>query len=291
MDEFMSYYNLAIEKAYNVFPDVISSILANAIQYILLALLTSGVVVYKIIFKRQLGLVGASYLDKWTLYFGNVVRINNDTRVTAFEELPDQQYIYGDIESTLIVSEVFNSAFHKKPKYSRFFNGADKLENIVISVGGPKWNRITETLIGELGSPVQYEEGIKATILTENDVKNEFAYKEEKKGKCLHVNDVGVILVGKREALREKNGTNATSVCVVTGYSVYGVRLAAEYLKKLCAVKSEFKKIAKNKKLCILVVGRVEVNNSGEVTNWNFDDLKFIYDKGFLPPDLYTYSK
>lgn len=239
--------------------------------------------------RPQLQFLDASYNDDWTLYFGNVLR--NDSRTIAFNQLPGQDYIYGDIESTLIVSEIFNSAFKKNPTYSRFFNGADKLENIVISVGGPKWNRITETLIGELGSPVKYEEGKKAAILTENHGEKELAYKEEKKGKCLHVNDVGVILVGKSEALREKNGTNAKSVCVVTGYSVYGVRLAAEYLKKLCAVKSEFKKISKNKKLCILVIGRVEVNNNGEVTNWNFDNLKFIYAKGFVSPDLYTYEK
>ena len=59
-------------------------------------------------------------------------------------------------------------------------------------------------MIGELGAPVRYKEGEKATFLTENGVETQFKYKEEKKGNSLHVNDVGVILIGKSKALREK---------------------------------------------------------------------------------------
>jgi hypothetical protein len=131
-------------------------------------------------FQPQLQLIGADPNDKWTVYFGNIPLVDLKKRVVAAEESASKQYIYGDIESTLLVSEIFCSWFDAAPKYSRFFPDPDKLENVVISVGGPKWNRITEFLIGALGSPVYFKDGTdnKGVFLKIKGFENKIEYKE-----------------------------------------------------------------------------------------------------------------
>lgn len=239
--------------------------------------------------KPQLRIIDASYSDSCTLYFGNVIRIKDDNRVTAFQELADQKQIYGDIESTLMVSELFCSAFKSPPTYSRFFNGADKLVNIVISVGGPKWNKITETLIGALGSPVSYKEGSMATFITRNKVQKEFGYLAKKINSKTHITDVGIILIGKSDALQKDKRIKAKSVCVVTGYSVYGVRLAVDYLKKIIEDKAQLKLMAKHSKICIAIHGQIQIGDNGEVVNTQDDKVEWFYENEFLAPWLYSY--
>lgn len=239
--------------------------------------------------KPQLRIINASYTDNCTVYFGNVIRIKDDNRVTAYQELADQKQIYGDIESTLMVSELFCSAFKSPPTYSRFFNGADKLVNVVISVGGPKWNRITETLIGALGSPVSYKEGSMATFITRNKVQKEFGYLAKKINSKTHITDVGVILIGKSDALQKDKRIKAKSVCVVTGYSVYGVRLAADYLQKIIEDKAQLKLMVKHSKICIVIHGQIEIGDNGEVIDSQVEKVEWFYENEFLAPWLYSY--
>ncbi|QSB02069.1 hypothetical protein JWZ98_03655 [Methylomonas sp. EFPC1] len=218
-------------------------------------------------FQPQLQLIGADPGDKWTVYFGNIPLVDFKQRVVASEESGSKQYIYGDIESTLLVSEIFCSWFDTAPKYSRFFPSPDKLENVVISVGGPKWNRITEYLIGALGSPVYFKDRVenKGTFLKIKGFENKIEYKEAEVNNVKYISDVGVIIIGKGASLKDKN--SAKSVCVLTGYSVYGVRLAAEYLKKIKLEPKKYgiNKIKEHSKICLLIKGNISIDENGEV--------------------------
>lgn len=245
-------------------------------------------------FQPQLLLIGATPGDKWTVYFGNIPLVDLKKRVVAAEESASKQYIYGDIESTLLVSEIFCSWFDAAPIYSRFFPDPDKLKNIVISVGGPKWNKITEFLIGALGSPVKFKDGPnnKGVFLKIKGFENKIEYKETEENNVKNISDVGVIIIGKGTALKDK--IKAKSVCVVTGYSVYGVRLAAEYLKmiKLEPKKYGINKIKEHSKICLLIKGNISIDENGEVMPLpviNEENIVIIYEDDFLDPYPYRY--
>jgi hypothetical protein len=92
--------------------------------------------------------------------------------------------------------------------------------------------------------------------------------------------------------LKDKNA--AKSVCVVTGYSVYGVRLAAEYLKKIKLEPKKYgiNKIKEHSKICLLIKGNISIDENGEIIllpEINQDNIEKIYDDDFLDPYPYKY--
>ena len=247
----------------------------------------------KLVCKPQLKFLGTKPNEKWTLYFGNVVI--GDPRIKAFDQpgQSNQQYIYGDIESTLIVGDVFGSWFEKSPEYSRHFISDDTLSGVLLSVGGPKWNAITERLIGAIGSPVKYEDGYEGLVEVTGNVR--YDCKQSIEGTTRYITDTGVILVGKQRYFSDHPLGNMKSACVIMGYSTYGVRLAAEFLKTFKDDKNKFNNLLSNDissnsaRFCILVHGKVKIVSDGEVNVPHIERYEVLTDSKFVEPYLYTY--
>ncbi len=242
-------------------------------------------------FKPQLQFLGVSPRASWTLYFGNILLADLYSRQVAFDNPESEQYIYGDIEATLLASETFCSWFESPPIFSRFFSGADNLKNVVISVGGPKWNKITQCIIGEIGSPVLYTESFKGTIVKIKGVDAKIPYCQKTVSKVRHIEDVGIILIGKAKAFAEGKMSNVNAACIIMGYSTYGVRLAAEYLRRVGKNKGVLKKCKKHSKLCLMIKGVVEIDSNGEVISYHFskNEPDIIFEEDFLSSVPYNY--
>jgi hypothetical protein len=244
----------------------------------------------KLVCKPQLRFLGTKPNEKWTLYFGNVAI--GDSRTKAFEQ-SNQQYIYGDIESTLIVGEIFGSWFDKSPEYSRHFTSNDEFSGVLVSVGGPKWNAITERLIGAIGSPIHYKEGYEGLVVGPGNV--QYDCKQSTEGSTRYINDIGVILVGKQKYFSHHPLGKVKAACVIVGYSTYGVRLAAEFLKTIKDDKNKLNNLLSNDipsdsaRFCILVHGKVKIVSDGEVNVPHIERYEVLTDSKFVEPYLYTY--
>jgi hypothetical protein len=244
-------------------------------------------------FQPSLKLLGLSAGSNWSVYFGNTKTV--DDRTVAFEK-SGAGYVYGDMEATLRVIEVVSGLVGKPPSYFRALDNPKDIKGAVISIGGPKWNTATECFIGDLGSPVRYKEGSKSLFIQRKGQTGEHELKFERESLANNcVRDYGVVLVGKRGYFHKQEDSNIESVCVIMGYSTLGVRVAAEYVKKMAfPSKLTAKRLAADKippevdRYCVIVTADISTTVSGEYLRHVEVREEVILEGEFL--DAYTYK-
>lgn len=244
-----------------------------------------------------LGLFGLSVKGKWALYFGNVK--TGDHGVSAFDA-KSASYVYGDMEATLSVVESMADLIGDPPTYHRALHDPRAIGGSVISIGGPKWNKATEYLIGKLGSPVSYKEGTRALLIRNKiDLSTTgLEFSDVPAGAGRTVRDYGVIIVGKKGYFDSLGDSSIDSACVLMGYSTVGVRVAAEYLKMLASPKKKKvveslldKHLAKNcNRFCLIIFADVRITAAGDYMDHDEVDLRFIPESDFGEPWQYSYK-
>ena len=110
-----------------------------------------------------------------------------------------------------------------KPEIVTNNANTEKLENNVITVGGPKWNKVTEKLLGEMGSPLYYKVGESGLIKEVPEIGKDVLTYEKNNGEAV---DYGCWIF-------ERGDKNKGSRLIISGYSTWGVLIAAEALHRL----------------------------------------------------------
>lgn len=243
-----------------------------------------------------LKLFGLSGKGNWSVYFGNTKTASNG--ISAFDA-KNANYVYGDMEATLRVVETMAELIGKSPTYHRALNDHRSINGSIISIGGPKLNKATEYLIGKLGSPAYYKEGTKALFIEKKSSKNpeKLEFYETLVGSKRQIRDYGVIIVGKRGYFETFGDSDIESACVLMGYSTVGVRVAAEYLRKLTyPSKSTVKNLLdchlpkKCNRFCIIIKADIQMTPDGDYVDHTEVDVFVIPESEFINPQTYSYS-
>jgi hypothetical protein len=288
--------NELILKALALSKDGLNAFLGDAIKMsgaAILALTLNWLRKYR---QPSLKLLGLSVKGRWSVYFGNVK--TGDHGTSAFDT-KNFSYVYGDMEATLRVVETMAELINSSPSYHRALHDPKSIDGSVISIGGPKWNKATEYLIGKLGSPVFYKEGQKSLLIQKKNSTSidELKFSEVASGSATIVRDYGVILVGKKEYFENFGDSGIESVCVLMGYSTVGVRVAAEYLRKLAyPTKMAVKQLLnerlpkKSNRFCIIVVADIQLSPSGEYIDHTEVSVDVVPESDFKNSYAYNYA-
>lgn len=289
MNEFITKVSDLAKSGFDAF-------MGDGIKYIGAAVVGAGIAWLKKYKSPSLKLFGLSGSGNWSVYFGNTRTGTNG--ISAFDT-QNANYVYGDMEATLRVVETMAELIGKSPTYHRALTNHKSINGSIISIGGPKWNKATEYLIGKLGSPVYYKEGTKALFIEKKSANNpeKFEFNETLVGKTRQIRDYGVIIVGKKGYFESFGDSGIESACVLMGYSTVGVRVAAEYLRKLTyPSKTEVKKLLecrlpkKINRFCLVVIADIQLTPDGDYVDHTEVDVMVIPESEFLNPQTYSYS-
>ncbi|MFQ5752501.1 MAG: hypothetical protein ACE5HI_10935, partial [bacterium] len=168
---------------------------------------------------KLLSFLGLNLKQNILICYGNIHKerlVQSDNKVrrdyATFE--------YGDIASTLIVYDRLTPACTVKHAVGSDLSVAS--EGNIIAIGGPKWNKITEHLLGRIGSPFYFKQGVSGTIEKRKAHQNENLHSiiiEQQSDGSVRIKDYGFILCARAHFL----GDNLPFAMVIVGYSTYGV--------------------------------------------------------------------
>jgi len=204
--------------------------------------------------------------------------------------IPSDSFDYGDADSILLVYDKFRTHYQSLVRWVRNEIPPTSKNGNLITIAGPKWNKSTEQLIGEMGSPLYYSDGVsgliekRATHKTEN--LHQFSFREV--NGAIDVEDYGCLICARNNAL----GTNIDCAVIVSGYTTFGTLFAAEALHSL--TKDEVKKISKSvendNKFAILVKGHIKLDLEGRIASpATIEIVTWIGERDFLSPYEYSY--
>jgi hypothetical protein len=228
----------------------------------IIALISIGLFIFLIIkvyyFLTRDSLADLLSLDrskKIVISYGNVQVKNSDpTPVLSKNDLIG--FDYGDTEALVKVYSKARALFKWiEPKL--VCNNIDKsdISANIISVGGPRWNKVTERLIGEIGSPLFYEQGKDGLVEKRNGLKTDLLQYTKK---STEIEDYGCWII-------EKKDENKGGRLIVSGYTTAGVLIAAEALSELN--KSDYKYLRetfkKEGKCAVIFKGKIEIGSDG----------------------------
>lgn len=288
--------NEIISKALDLAKSGFDAFLVDGIKILVGAFLGFGVAWLKKYKSPSLKLFGLSGNGSWSVYFGNTKTGTNG--ISAFDT-QNANYVYGDMEATLRVVETMAELIGKSPTYHRALSNHKSIDGSIISIGGPKWNKATEYLIGKLGAPVYYEEGTKALFIKKKSASapEKLEFNESSVGSTRKIRDYGVIIVGKKGYFESLGDSGIESACVLMGYSTVGVRVAAEYLRKLAypskvAVKKllDYHLPKKFNRFCIVIVADIQLTSDGDYIDHTEVHCMVIPESDFQSPYTYSYS-
>lgn len=174
----------------------------------------------------------------------------------------------------------------------------DNIQNLV-SISGPKWNHVTEMMIGQLGSPIYFSNS-RDGIIYKDKSKKTMEYLSIRKPPHLARKCYGLILSG---ALSRSDGTKQrVMICAGnTTLSMFGI---AAYLKKLSYTRSftkDLKKqgIRRDKKWGLLLEVTNNMPPGREGLVWlpmnpgivRTRVIRYIKEEEFHQPYIYDYEK
>lgn len=225
------------------------------------------------------------------LFYGSVHR----EELSAHLNQVQREYAtfeYGDIAACLLVYDRLRTVHGLKIIHAVGTNHPNLLKGNVISIGGPKWNKVTEKLIGTIGSPLYFNADCSGTVEKRKLHRHENCHEPRitpKKETIQTICDYGIIVCARSEFL----GQSIPFAITIAGYSTYGVLIASEYLVSMS--KSDIKRLQKrfngDKRFSLLVKGTAEVDALGHVVSISQKELvSEIPEKDFLEPRDYNYS-
>ncbi|WP_286260598.1 hypothetical protein [Pseudoalteromonas apostichopi] len=204
--------------------------------------------------------------------------------------IPSGSFDYGDADSILLVYDKFRTHYHRLVRWVRNEIPATSKNGNLITIAGPKWNKSTEQLLGEMGSPLYYSSGVNGLIEKRATHKKENIHKfnfREVNGTIV-AEDYGCLVCARNNAL----GKDIDSAVIVSGYTTFGTLFAAEALHSL--TKEEVKNISKSvegdNKFAILVKGNIKLDLDGKIASpATVEIVTWIGERDFLAPYEYSY--
>ena len=244
---------------------------------------------------RLLIFLGMKNENNLSICYGNVQSGPSDLYQSPLNTtLPVTSFDYGDIDATLIVYNRISTKF--RGKIQHYSNNIPDVMNSgnIIAIGGPKWNKATETLLGKVGSPFYYFKGVEGLIERRSSHHSEnihkYSIKNNEEDRSVEIADFGIIVCARHSYL----GSKLPFAMIVSGYSTFGVLIAARYLNEISD--DDFQKlkmtIKQDKRFCILVKGSVKIDEKGKyLGSISTELLSWIHDQDFHPPYDYKYDK
>ncbi|MGD9368189.1 MAG: hypothetical protein PVH87_20985 [Desulfobacteraceae bacterium] len=204
--------------------------------------------------------------------------------------IPSGSFDYGDADSILLVYDKFRTHYQKQVRWVRNEIPQTSKNGNLVTIAGPKWNISTEQLIGEIGSPLYYSNGVSGLIERRITHKKENVHKftfRENSG-TIEAEDYGCLICARNNTLSKE----IDCALIVSGYTTFGTLFAAEALHSL--KKEEVKKISKSvendNKFAILVKGNIKLDLSGRIASpAKVEIITWIGERDFLAPYVYNY--
>lgn len=199
---------------------------------------------------------------------------------------------YGDISAVLEIYDRLSISGKNNHKHTVGYSPTNHLQDNLISVGGPKWNKTTERLLGKVGSPLLFRSEGLGTIEKRKSHRNENCHEpkiETRNDERQLICDYGIVICARSSYL----GPNIPLAIIIAGYSTYGVMIASEFLVNIS--NKEIKRLSRrfngDQRFGLLLKGDLEVDLSGKVicTN-NIYIVSEIPEKDFLEPFDYRYK-
>ena len=194
-----------------------------------------------------------------------------------------------------ILSTIYSKKSIRINSYLAIEHNLEAVQNIV-TLSGPKWNRITEHFIGQLGSPVRFGKAYDLDGLVIVDDKNQIidSFESKRTPSTLAQKCYGFIIAGK---VRRSDGL-FQNVLICAGNSTLSSYGTILLLRNLLNDRKESKKIKKSlsaKKIPWGII--IEVSNS-QIAEKHFPldpsyvklkPIKFLIESDFLPMFDYKY--
>ncbi len=219
----------------------------------------------------------------------DIIVCYGNVQVNSNENTPVHGIDYGDTEALIKAYSKFqNLSFllGKEPKLLCNNLSNEVFDANIISIGGPRWNKVTEKLIGEIGSPLYYE-------------KDKVGLLEKKEG--MHVEPLEYKRTDKEMEdygcwIFERKDKNKGARLIISGYTTAGVLIAAEALKKLNKEDYSFlqKEFKKKNKFAVIFKGKITISNSGEYSVIHKPETlrrRLVYENSFYDKNDYSYER
>lgn len=221
-----------------------------------------------------------------------IIPPNESKKIYTIEE--------GDTHIIQGIQEVLSQMYGKRRLHVRSYVAIEQSLEIfdnVVSMSGPKWNRITENFIGQLGSPIQFGKsfGSDGLVLLNSEMQIAHKYDSIRTADTIAKKCYGFIIAGR---IKRSDGM-VQNVLVCAGNSTLSTYGALLFLRNLASDKKQTKQIKKqlrkNKNRWGLVI---EVTNSQSTQGYfpinsayiQLKPVNVLRDSDFLSPYEYHYS-
>lgn len=269
--------------------ELIIGIISSIISSILVAIYYEA----KFAFIRVSGITRLFKLNKKKPLRICYANVQNSKYVSPILELiPTGGFDYGDADSILLVYDNFRSIFNKNTSWIRNEIPDNSMNGNIVCIAGPKWNKTTEYLIGEIGSPLYYSTQNRGLIEKRRCHVNEniYPFKATKNDNIIEIEDYGCVVCGRDKVI----SNDIDSVIVVSGYTTYGTLFAAQALNSFS--KREIKRIGNSikndKKFALIVKGTIKLDLNGKIaSDTKITIVNWIPERDFSEPYNYKYDR
>lgn len=263
---------------------VISSIVASIITYLYFELR------YRILIDNGIvALLGVNPRAILRICYANI-QSSESYQSPVARLLPSRSFDYGDADSIILVYDKFRIGFRESVRWARNAVPRQSQNGNMVSIAGPKWNKLTEQLIGEIGSPLYYSDDVPGLIerRANHTNPNVHQFQIREVGDCIEIEDFGCLIFARTGVL----GGQIDCALVVSGYTTFGTLSAAEALHML--KRSEVRKIAKavtgDKRFAIVVRGKILLDHEGKIlSRAKVEVVTWIGERDFLQPYEFRY--
>lgn len=238
-----------------------------------------------------ISLLGIKGTSQTRVFYGNIVTVKL-AEVQKDAHMVRTTLAYGDITATLLIYDRLKSTYLGKVEHSIGNYPNLVTEGNVVSIGGPRWNKVTEFLLGRLGSPLYFEKDFEGIVEKRKSHTSENIHTptiESFESGNIKIHERGFVICG-RDCFVNPNLPSAT---IVAGYSTFGVLVAAQYLANLSGKElKELKARTRNdKRFCLLIEGEIEIDESMVTAHIENPTLiMLIPEQDFLEPYSFSFS-
>jgi len=223
------------------------------------------------------------------LCYGNI-QSSNVYKSPIATIIPTVSFDYGEAESILLVYDKFRKQFQNKTRWIKNEIPISSQNDNIICIGGPKWNKTTEQLLGEIGSPFYYSNSVQGLIEKRitHDKENIHLFNFTKNQNYIEITDYGCLICARNNILKN----DIDCALIVSGYTTYGTLFAAEALNKMSAteIKNISKSLGNDNKFAVLVKGEIKLDLSGRIASGvKLEIVTWIGERDFMHPYNYKY--
>ena len=237
-----------------------------------------------------LSFLGLNRKEDTLICYGNVQKerlgeTEEKTKYTTIE--------YGDIASTLLIFDRLKPAVAARVKHVVGSDIKMASQGNIVAIGGPKWNKVTEYLLGRMGSPIYFNQGTPGVIERRRTHQRENIYKSEVEHQpdgSSRVRGYGFIVCARSHFL----GRAIPFAMIIAGFSSLGVLIATEFLSSMSSsvIRSLRKRLSDDKRFGLLIEGVVHVDSNGQTIGSDPPKLlSWIPEQDFIDPFSYQYWK